>query len=328
MRREGLRAGAPIEVHDVAGMVEGYLRSCRERRDLKPKTLQHRRDMLAPVEQVLGSGTMVADVDGAAVERLRRLCGERVADSTLRHYLWALRQALQWAQDQGWVSTIPLVEVPEMPAPRQEWLRSNEVEPFLEACTPAFRPLAEAAIGYGLREGEVCMAQACDFDLGGGALWVRPKPELEWAPKGGRARGIPLVGRGREYAEQLVAKLTPAAWAWPNLEGERRVPSAWWSERTRAAAKAAGIGRPLVFHDLRRTFGAMLIEAGAPMRAVQVALGHASITTTERVYAPISQRFVADAMGKMDEHLRAYAARFHELQPSAPAWQAPLRVIK
>ena len=41
------------------------------------------------------------------------------------------------------------------------------------------------------------------------------------------------------------------------------------------------------FHDLRRTFGYNLIKQGKPIYEVSKLLGHSSVTTTERHYAPL-----------------------------------------
>ena len=41
------------------------------------------------------------------------------------------------------------------------------------------------------------------------------------------------------------------------------------------------------FHDLRRTFGYNLISKGIPIYQVSKLLGHKSVTTTEKHYAPL-----------------------------------------
>ena len=46
----------------------------------------------------------------------------------------------------------------------------------------------------------------------------------------------------------------------------------------------AGVGHTTP-HDLRRTFGSLARLGGADLRYVQKAMGHASITTTSRIYA-------------------------------------------
>jgi hypothetical protein len=47
--------------------------------------------------------------------------------------------------------------------------------------------------------------------------------------------------------------------------------------------KRAGL-RPMRFHDLRRTFGSLLIQAGASLAYVRDQMGHASIQVTADVY--------------------------------------------
>lgn len=48
------------------------------------------------------------------------------------------------------------------------------------------------------------------------------------------------------------------------------------------------------FHDLRRTFGLNLIKGGMPIYQVSKLLGHASVTTTERHYAPLLTTEIED----------------------------------
>lgn len=48
------------------------------------------------------------------------------------------------------------------------------------------------------------------------------------------------------------------------------------------------------FHDLRRTFGYNLIKQGRPIYEVSKLLGHSSVTTTERHYAPLLATDVED----------------------------------
>lgn len=74
----------------------------------------------------------------------------------------------------------------------------------------------------------------------------------------------------------------------------------WWdyckenvSHRFKAQARKHLIGDAR-FHDLRRTFGYRLILNGMPIYQVSKLLGHKSVLTTERHYAPILPTDVGD----------------------------------
>jgi len=55
----------------------------------------------------------------------------------------------------------------------------------------------------------------------------------------------------------------------------------WSRNRKRLGLKDARM------HDLRRTFGYNLIKQGRPIYTVSKLLGHSSVVTTEKHYAPL-----------------------------------------
>ena len=61
--------------------------------------------------------------------------------------------------------------------------------------------------------------------------------------------------------------------------------------------------RPLTFHDLRRTYGAMLIEAGLELYEVSKLLGHSNTRITEKVYAPVCGKFLQLRAAKLGHYL-------------------------
>lgn len=66
------------------------------------------------------------------------------------------------------------------------------------------------------------------------------------------------------------------------LSRENWVRAVGWRERT------AEIGYPnLRIHDLRHTYASLARSAGADLRLLQVAMGHASITVTAHTYADL-----------------------------------------
>ena len=116
---------------------------------------------------------------------------------------------------------------------------------------------------------------------------------------------VRIVGKGRK--ERLVPLGDTAAdWldryletARPDLVRDRR-PEAFLNHRGGALSRqgfwkilrkhgiAAGIRSPLSPHVLRHSFATHLVEHGADLRAVQLMLGHASLTTTE-IYTQVAR---------------------------------------
>lgn len=65
-----------------------------------------------------------------------------------------------------------------------------------------------------------------------------------------------------------------------NRFGRRLDPSAL-RRRFERARDAAGL-EPLRFHDLRHTYGSLLVAGGIDLPSVKAAIGHSHLSTTER----------------------------------------------
>jgi integrase len=58
------------------------------------------------------------------------------------------------------------------------------------------------------------------------------------------------------------------------------------------------IAPPAVFHDLRRSYGSLLLNAGADAEVIQELLGHADLRMTRRAYAHLLNATVAKTVKK------------------------------
>lgn len=162
-------------------------------------------------------------------------------------------------------------------------LKSDEVPTWY---WPYFRLLMIT----GVRRTNLATAEWKDIDLDA-ALWVIPADQS----KSGKALEIALNDEAVALFRTRLG--LHDRWVFPSREGAALADpyNAW----QRVLARA-GIPQGLTLHDLRRTYGGVLINAGVPMTHVAKALGHSDPATTARHYAHVKVETVA-------EHLRRVA---------------------
>jgi len=358
IERDGQRTTRSFSSFDEAKAAERELRRAEKagRLDLRPRPLPvtlarlsgdflrakesegvaqatltvYRTLLLASVVPTLGAERHPRTVTALEVEQFRDKRLTEVSPSTVFRELDRLKALLGYAKKKGLVSTNVADEVkfPRIPKKSYDWLRSPELGPFLEACQGEFESIAKVAIFTGLRRREVVFLQRSDVDLLNNVICVRSKSHLGFRPKSGKERSIPIDPVLRpllvRHLDQHVG-LGPEAWVFPQAQGSRRSEKTrWFALSTQSAAQRAGIHRRLTFHDLRRTYGAMLIEAGVDIYTVSRLLGHADVRITQDVYAPLSGRFLAEQAARLGRHIGPSLVR--EL-PTVPSLRQALRTL-
>jgi integrase/recombinase XerD len=138
--------------------------------------------------------------------------------------------------------------------------------------------MLELLYASGLRVSEIVGLARDAVDLDAGILRV--------TGKGGKERLVPIGQSARAWLRRYLDAVRPA------LDG-RRSPHLFLSVRgtgmTRqrfwqlieAYGRTACIRRRLTPHALRHSFATHLLEHGADLRALQMMLGHADISTTQ-----------------------------------------------
>lgn len=121
------------------------------------------------------------------------------APKTLNNALGVLVAALNGAAADRLISLNPAAGVERLPLGHieRDWLRLHEVGPYLDACTPVYRPLAELLIGSGTRISEALALRWDDVDFERRVLRVyrSDKRGGEGSTKGKRFRSV-QVGPG------------------------------------------------------------------------------------------------------------------------------------
>jgi integrase len=146
--------------------------------------------------------------------------------------------------------------------------------------------LIRVAAYAGLRRGELVALRWRDVDSAGRKLIVRRALSGETevrSTKSRRARQVPLPDQAAIALERLRQRgefVGPDDYVFANRLGRRLDPSAL-RRRFERARDAADL-EPLRFHDLRHTYGSLLVAGGIDLPSVKAAMGHSHITTTER----------------------------------------------
>ena len=122
--------------------------------------------------------------------------------------------------------------------------------------------------------------------------------------KGEKERIVPIgqeaIGWVRRYITEgrptLVKRSSP--WLFVNVRGGPLSRVGFW-KLLKEYGIAAGITRDISPHVLRHSFATHLLERGADLRAIQMMLGHADLSTTQ-IYTHV-----------LEARLRAVYDRFH-----------------
>ncbi len=199
-----------------------------------------------------------------------------------RYFRWALRERLIHADP-----TLKLLAAKQtLRVPKT--LSEAQVDGLLRAPDDATelglrdRAMLELMYASGLRVSELVQLKTLHVSLNDGVLRIMGK--------GSKERLVPFGQEAREWLERYLQGARPA------LLGSRQTDALFvttsgttpgtamsrvmfWSLVKRYAIDA-GITAPLSPHTLRHAFATHLLNHGADLRAVQMLLGHADISTT------------------------------------------------
>lgn len=282
-------------------IITGLLQRLAMLRGWSPKTSESYRSDLLQAEAFFsshGSGLMQADAR-AVLQYLGALGRQGLRESTIQRRRSALSTWFTYLQDQGMREDHPARHLPRLrksrPLPRL--MSEEEVEALLAApdtATPTGlrdRAMLELLYATGLRVSELVGLTLSQVDMAAGLVRV--------VGKGDKERLIPF---GEEAGRWLAAwlPLRPSRPAGPYLfagrAGRAMTRQNFW-QRIKLYATMAGIEPLPSPHTLRHAFATHLLNHGADLRAVQMLLGHANVTTTE-IYTHVSRVRLHEAVNR------------------------------
>ena len=198
--------------------------------------------------------------------------------STTRHRLSQLKVFFRFTVERGWATRSPLAAIrpPRSESPPTRPLEVSEMRALLAAAQD--QPKERALI---------LLLRYSGLEIGDAVTLRRDS-----------IAGVELTLRGAKSGEQVRVDLPLAvvramlsirspnpAYIWWSGRGQPVTCAKYWRARLGLIAGRAGVAgfRP---HRLRDTFAVSLLARGVRIEDVSALLGHSSIQTTERYYAP------------------------------------------
>lgn len=226
----------------------------------------------------------------------------RLLSSLRAFYAQALRRGLRSDDPTA------LLQPPHLPRTLPKALSEAQVEALLQAPDLALpqglrdRAMLELMYGCGLRVSELVQLPATAANLRQGVLRV--------TGKGRKERLVPLGEEAQHWLQRYLREARPALLMplrdssaaealFIEAAGRPLTRQAFWALVKRMATVAGLDAARVSPHGLRHSFATHLLNHGADLRALQMLLGHSSLSTTQ-IYTLVAR-----------EQLKALHARHH-----------------
>jgi integrase/recombinase XerD len=292
----------------VSAHIDSYLTYLRDVRRMSPNTVEsYARD--------LGALAAFADRKEIAVDRLERRDLEAFVRSLMSSGLSPRSVARTVACVRGFYRFMALDRrdqhspAQDLRAPRAwtslpKFLGLEEVDRLLaqpDVATPRGlrdKALIELLYASGMRVSELVGLKPGDLNLEEGYLTCTGKGEKQ--------RIVPIGQAAAEWVQRYMREGRPhllhrrsSPWLFVNARDGGPLSRVGFWKVLKEYGIRASISRDISPHVLRHSFATHLLERGADLRAIQVMLGHADLSTTQ-IYTHV-----------LEARLRAVYDRFH-----------------
>jgi integrase/recombinase XerD len=290
-----------------AAIVDAYLDHLRVERRLADNTLEsYARDLQQLARFAAGRNREPAALSRADLEAfVRDLMSSGLSPRSVARAVACVRGFYRFLALTRRIDANP---ADDLGAPRAwpalpTFLNVDEVDRLIEqpdVTTPRGlrdRALIELLYATGLRVSELVALRAADINLTGRYLTC--------TGKGRKQRMVPIGDQAADWVARYLEDARPdltrgktAARLFVNARGGALSRVGFW-KILKGYGRAASLPRTLSPHVLRHSFATHLLDRGADLRAIQMMLGHADLSTTQ-IYTHI-----------LEARMRAVYDRFH-----------------
>ena len=286
--------------------IDGYLAYLRDVRRMSPNTVEsYARDLAA-----LAAFAEKRNVDPTALDRreleafVRSLMTGGLSPRSTARAVACVRGFFKFMAVEQRLESSPAddLRAPRAWAALPRFLDLDEVDRLLaqpDVSTPrGLRDKALISVLYatGLRVTELISLKVTNLHLEDGYLTC--------VGKGDKERIVPIGQEATDWVQRYLAEARPgliarsSPWLFVNARGGPLSRVGFWKLLKEYGLKA-GIPRNISPHVLRHSFATHLLDRGADLRAIQMMLGHADLSTTQ-IYTHV-----------LEARLRSVYDRFH-----------------
>lgn len=276
--------------------VDAFLQHIAAERGLSPRTLEAYGSDLAAFRGYLETvgvheaGAVTPDHVRGFLQSLER---RKLSPRSRARTLSAVRGLFKYLVRERVLALSPAADVasPRLGQRLPRSLGADETAELLAAPEDGVLARRDAAMlelvyAAGLRVSEVIGLRTEQVNLEAGFLRVIGKGSKERVvPVGQRARDALLTYLREARPVLLRGRASPSLFV--TVQG-RAMTRRWFWSLVRKYAVAAGVPGKVSPHTLRHAFATHLVDGGADLRAVQMMLGHADISTTQ-VYTHVAR---------------------------------------
>lgn len=250
--------------------------------------LAYRRDLVKFVEflqmrKVAPTEATRSDV----VDFLSSLYQRGLDSRTVGRHLVTIRNFYRFCISDGLIAADPTVNIesPKIHQGLPHFLSVTEVERLLSQPDPSTllglrdKAMIELMYSTGLRVSELCGLRVSDIQMSLGSLRCVGKGNKERIVPVGR-KALEVVGDYLRDSRPKLLREGVSPYLFLGQRGRRIDRIQFWG-RLRNYGRKAGLRESLNPHMLRHSFATHLLDRGADLRAVQLMLGHADISTTQ-----------------------------------------------
>ena len=288
-------------------MIDTYITYLRDVRRVSPNTVEsYARDLAALAGFAEARETRVEDLDRRALEAfVRSLMTQGLSPRSVARSVACVRGFYRFLSLERKLDESPAAD---LKAPRAwpalpKFLDLDEVDRLLaqpDVSTPRGlrdKALIEVLYASGMRVSELIGVKPGELRLDEGYLTC--------LGKGDKERIVPLGDQAVDWLRRYIsdgrsrlARERSTPWLFVNGRGGPLSRVGVWKLLKTYGLKA-GITREISPHVLRHSFATHLLERGADLRAIQVMLGHADLSTTQ-IYTHV-----------LEARLRAVYDKYH-----------------